>query len=398
MPKSKLTKSALDALQARTADYLVWDEECAGFGCKVTPAGRKVFIVQYRMGGRGSPVRKYTIGPHGKLTLQQAREQARVILGQVASGADPQQQKAEKRAQLGKDRVADLYALFATQHVEQNRSARETKRIFEHDILPKIGSRSVHEIKKPELIGIIREVDQRGARIMANRVLAAMRKFFNWLVSRAIIEKSPCEGIDASTREHARDRRLSDDELRRVIVAARTMGFPFGQIVQLLIHTGQRREEVAGMRHSELDIPARTWTIPASRSKNGKAHAVHLTDATLAIIADCPRIGIHVASLSPDKPFQGWSKAKAQLDRASGVTNWRLHDLRRTMVTFMARARVAQHVSDRILNHQSGVISGVAAVYQQHDYLEERKNALELWSDHLHALVNKKNIKVDISQ
>ncbi len=392
MPKSKITKTALDALQARAADYIVWDTEIANFGCKVTPAGRKVFIVQYRMGGRGSPVRKYTIGPYVKLTLQQAREQARVILLQVASGADPQQQKVEKKAQIGKDRVADLYALFAAQHVEQNRSARETKRIFEHDILPKIGIRSVHEIRKTDLIRIVQDVDQRGARIMANRVLAAMRKFFNWLVSRAIIEKSPCEGIAAFAREQARDRHLSDDELRRVLIAARTMGFPFGHIVQLLIHTGQRREEVAGMPHSELDIPGRTWTISALRTKNGKAHAVHLTDATLAIIADCPRIGAHVASLSADKPFQGWSKAKAQLDRTSGVANWRLHDLRRTMVTYMARSGVPQHISDRILNHQSGVISGISAVYQRHDFLNERKDALKLWSRHLNAIGTAKNI------
>lgn len=386
MPKNKLTKTAIDALQARAADYIVWDAECAGFGCKVTPAGRKVFIVQYRMGGRGSPVRKYTIGPHGKLTLKQAREQASLINLQVRSGSDPQQQKVEKRAQVGKDRVADLYALFAAQHVEQNRSARETKRIFEHDILPKIGSRSIHEIRKADLIRIIQDVDQRGARIMANRVLAAMRKFFNWLVSRAIIEKSPCEGITANAKEQARDRHLTDDELRRVIAAARTMGFPFGHIVQLLIHTGQRREEVAGMLHSELDIPGRTWTIPAARSKNGKAHAVHLTDAALAIIADCPRIGTHVASLSSEKPFQGWSKAKAQLDRASGVTHWRLHDLRRTMVTYMARDEVPPHVADKILNHKQGTISGVAAVYQQHDFAAEKRNALEKWSRYIDSL------------
>jgi hypothetical protein len=259
MPKAKLTKTAIDALEASATDYVVWDTEIANFGCKVTPAGRKVFIVQYRVGGgRGSPVRKYTIGPHGKHTLPQAREQARVILGQVASGSDPQQQKVEKRAQVGRDRVTDLYAMFAAQHVEQNRSARETKRIFEHDILPKIGSRSVHEIRKADLIRIIKDVDQRGARIMANRVLAAMRKFFNWIVSQAILTSSPCDGIAALAKERARDRHLTDDELRRVLMAARTMGFPFGQIVQLLIHTGQRREEVAGMLHS-VRIP----TIPA---------------------------------------------------------------------------------------------------------------------------------------
>lgn len=386
MAKFKFTKTALDNLAVRERDYVAWDTELPGFGCKVTPAGRKVFIVQYRMGGRGSPVRKLTLGPFGTITLQQAREQATRALGKRAEGIDPQAEKREMRQKIGQDRVRDLVATFLDKHAANNRSASETKRIFNRDVLPYIGTRSVHEIRKRDIIDILQKVEERGAATMANRVLAAVRKFFNWLVSRAVLETSPCNGIGAPSKENSRDRCLTDHELSRILKAAKATPFPYGQIVLLLAHTGQRREEVAGMRRGELNIVSATWQLPAARAKNGKPHDVHLTKAALAILASCTPVGELVLSLSPAKPFQGWSKSKSQLDTTAKVSNWRLHDFRRTMVTFMARAGVAQHVSDRILNHKSGVISGVAAVYQQHEFREERKEALEKWSAHLIAL------------
>jgi integrase len=171
-----------------------------------------------------------------------------------------------------------------------------------------------------------------------------------------------------------------------VIQAARQTPFPFGPIVLLLILTGQRREEVSGMRWSELDFDARTWTIPRERAKNGKTHTVHLTSQAIDIIKACPETGSHVVSLSPDKPFSGWSKSKHRLDEHCGVSSWTLHDLRRTMVTTMSKNGVPPYVADRILNHVTGAIGGVAAVYQQNQFLDERREALELWSKHVEAL------------
>lgn len=386
MTKFKFTKTTLDKLTAQERDYIAWDTELPGFGCKVTPAGRKVFIVQYRMGGRGSPVRKLTLGPFGTITLQQAREQATKALGKRAEGIDPQAEKRDMRQKIGQDRVRDLVATFLVKHAANNRSASETKRIFDRNVLPVIGSRSVHEVRKRDIIDILHKVEERGAATMANRVLAAVRKFFNWLVSRAILETSPCNGIGAPSKENSRDRCLTDDELSAILKAAQATPFPYGPIVLLLAHTGQRREEVAGLRRREINTAHAIWQLPATRAKNGKPHDVHLTKPTLDIIAGCTPVGELVLSLSAAKPFQGWSKSKSLLDKTANVHSWRLHDLRRTMVTYMARIGVAQHVSDRILNHKSGVISGVAAVYQQHEFHEERKQALEKWSAHLVAL------------
>jgi integrase len=166
------------------------------------------------------------------------------------------------------------------------------------------------------------------------------------------------------------------------------MDGPYGGIVALLALTGQRREEVAQLTWEEIDLASRTWTLPASRTKNGKPHIVHLSKQVITVLRT-PRLGKFVFSLSGTKPFQSFSAAKRELDKLSQVTGWRLHDLRRTCVSGMARLGVAPHVADKVLNHQAGTISGVAAVYQRHEFLAERKDALERWGAHVAGLLKR---------
>jgi integrase len=165
-----------------------------------------------------------------------------------------------------------------------------------------------------------------------------------------------------------------------VIVGAREIGGPYGGIVEILALTGQRCEEVAECPWDELDLDGQIWTLPKSRTKNGKAHIVHLSDQSVAVLF----------STYGTRPFQAFSEAKRELDKICGVKDWRLHDLRRTCVSGMARLGVPPHVADKILNHQGGTISGVAAVYQRHDFLSERKDALEQWGAHVGRIVNAK--------
>jgi integrase len=172
------------------------------------------------------------------------------------------------------------------------------------------------------------------------------------------------------------------------------MDGPYGGIVALLALTGQRREEVAQLTWDEVDLASRTWTLPASRTKNGKSHIVHLSKEAIAVLMRMPRLGRFVFSLSGMKSFQSFSAAKRELDKLSEVTGWRLHDLRRTCVSGMARLGVAPHVADKVLNHQTGTISGVAAVYQRHEFLAERKNALERWGTHVGRLLECQEIMV----
>ena len=160
---------------------------------------------------------------------------------------------------------------------------------------------------------------------------------------------------------------LTDLELAAIILGARKMPHPYRGIVEFLALTGQRREEVAQLKRNELDEKARTWIIPSSRTKNKKAHIVHLSEPAWRVVAKTPE-GDLVFGTSRGKRFQAFGKGKRALDKLSGITGWRLHDLRRTVVSGMARLGVPPHVADKILNHQASTISGVAAVYQRHEF------------------------------
>src|SRR5688572_4447590 len=275
MPRARLTKSAIDALPIPPSDLVYWDESLPGFGVKVTPVGRKVFIVLYRTSGAGSRLRKYTIGPYGRVTLHVARNEAQRVLAARTEGRDPATEKREARRRLVTDRVDDLVEGFIKQHASKRRSGAEIGRILKREIVGRWGSRSVHEIKRRDIIELVSEVVDRGAPVAANKTLKVAKTFFGWCVGKAILDRSPCEGVKPPTREVTRDRVLSDEELGRVIKAAREIGRAFGGIVELLALTAQRRDEVAQLSWDELDLDKRVWTMPGSRTKNGKPHIVH---------------------------------------------------------------------------------------------------------------------------
>ncbi len=382
MPTVKITKSAIDALPVPAKDTVYWDAGLPGFGVKVTPKGKKVFIVLYRTGGAGSRLRKYTVGPYGRITLAMARAQAQKIFAARLDGRDPAAEKANSRRRLVVDRVDGLVETFILERLSDLRSGPRVASRLRNDVIPRWGTKSIHEIKRHDIVDLVSEVAQRGPG--ANRNIAKVLKtFFRWCVGRAVIDFSPVEGLNLRPPDRVRDRALADKELAAIILTGRQMPAPFGAILEVLALTGQRREEVAQMAWSEIDEETRIWHIPSQRSKNAKAHLVHLSDPVWAVIKSRPQHSRFVFATSGGKNFQSFKYAKADLDRLSGVTGWRTHDLRRTVVTGMARLGVPPHVADKILNHQSGTISGVAVVYQKHEFLAERKDALERWGRHV---------------
>jgi integrase len=387
MPRIRLTKSAIDTLPTPKSDVVYWDASCPGFGVKVTPKGRKVFIILYRTGGAGSKLRKYTIGPYGRVTLHQARVAAQKVFAAKLDGRDPAAEKREAKRRVVADRVEDLLETFISQRLSQNRSGGEIARLLRREVGKPWAGRSVHEITKRDVVEVLSAIEQRGAPGTANKTLKSIKTFLRWCVGRAVLDRSPAEGVPLPAKEVARDRVLDDTELAQVILAARQIGGPYGCIVELLALTGQRRQEVAGLRREELDLAPRIWTVPKARTKNAKAHIVHLSKQALAVLKRADQREPLVFSPLGTKLFQNFTHAKRLLDQLSGVTGWRLHDLRRTCVSGMARLGVAPHVADKILNHQAGTISGVAAVYQRHDFLAERQAALDLWGAHVGQLV-----------
>jgi len=393
MPRIKMTKSNIDALPIGQSDIIYWDVGRPGFGVKVTPKGRKVFVVLYRTGGSGSRLRKYTIGPYGRVTLHQAQVAAQKVFSAKLEGRDPAGEKREAKRRIVADRVDDLLEAYIAQHVSQRRSGGEISRLLRREIGKAWGSRSIHEVTKRDVVEVITAIEQRGAPVAANKTLKTLKTFLRWCVGRAVLDRSPADGVPLPAKEISRDRILADNELARVIIAAGKIGSPYGGIVELLALTAQRREEVARASTDELDIEQRIWTLPKSRTKNGKPHIVHLSNEAVIVLNKSNRIRRFVFSFDGTRPFQDFSRAKRELDELSGVTGWRLHDLRRTCVSGMARLGIPPHVADKILNHQSGTISGVAAVYQRHDFLAERKDALERWSAHVAKIVAEEQLR-----
>jgi integrase len=297
----------------------------------------------------------------------------------------PAEEKKQSRRRLVVDRIDDLVERFVQEHVSRVGTSKRLTNLLRRDVIPYWGAKSIHEIKKRDVSDLVGLIAQRNAHA-SHRLLKTLKTFFKWCVGRAVIDFSPAEGLSSGYREASRDRVLTDQELAAIILGAREMPRPYGGIVEFLALTGQRREEVAQLKRDELDEKARTWTIPALRTKNKKGHIVHLSEAAWRMVAGIPE-GALVFGTSRGKRFQAFGKGKRALDKLCGVSGWRLHDLRRTIVSGMARLGVPPHVADKILNHQAGTISGVAAVYQRHDFLAERKEALDRWGAHVEQIV-----------
>src|SRR5262249_40064147 len=310
MPRIRLTKRAIDALPIPKSDAVYWDAGCPGFGVKVTPKGRKVFIVLYRTAGAGSKLRKYTIGPYGRVTLHQARVAAQKVFAARLDGRDLAAEKRAARRRIMADRVEDLLETFIALHLSQNRSGGEIARLLSREGGKTWGEKSIHEITKRDVVELVSAIEQRGAPVAANKALKSIKTFLRWCVGRAILDQSPAEGVPLPSKEVARDRVLDDNELAHVILAARKMGGPYGGIVELLALTGQRREEVSRLQWDELDLAQRVWTLPKSRTKNAKAHVVHLSEQSMAVLARADQPGPNVFSLLGTKPFQEFSRAK----------------------------------------------------------------------------------------
>lgn len=378
--RKALNAKAIDAFKPKVKRYEVHDLLCPGFSLRVFPTGRKVFTVKYRYGLKQ---RRLPIGVHPRITLAEARNKALEALRLVDEGIDP----AARRRTLGMT-VESICADFIQKYAKRNRSWKETERILQREFVAVHGQRDIREIKRHDIIEMMDGAIERGAAYQANRIHSNLRKLFNWCLERGIVEASPVLGTKPPTREQARDRVLDDDEIRTVLRACADEPYPYRQFVPLLLATAQRRGEVSKMRWSEIDIDAKVWVIPAELSKNGKPHVVPLNDHALRLLAEVPRFPDcdWVFTTTRRAPISGFSKALRHIHSQSKTSEWRFHDLRRTAASGMARAGIAPHVVEKVLNHISGTISGVAAVYNRYGYDAERRDALDMWGKFLDGL------------
>jgi integrase len=394
--REKITQRRLEASQRAKRTAYLWDTELKGFGLYASASGDVSWLVQKWIGGRKGKATRFAFDHYPRLKLDDARTQAAVILGEMATGVDPVARRRKERQahaeRLNGDTLKEAYDRYLKRNQKPGRHWIEVDRMFRADVLPVLGERTlVASITKQDVRTLIDRKQDAGSHGVARYLFAALRPFFKWCVERDLIAQSPMDALQAPAPVKSRDRLLTRDEIKAFWKASESLSDgPWMGYLRVCLLTGQRRDEVASMEWTELDQTAGIWTIPGARTKNGKAHIVHLSPQCLAELAKVDKIQSckYVFSTTGKTPLKSFSDAKDKMDAIMQTeTPWRLHDLRRTLVSVLAELGIPTDVADRVLNHVSGSKAGVKGVYQRYEFLAERKRALETWGQFVENLV-----------
>jgi integrase len=413
----KLSVAAIEKLKPHSSKRReVPDAGKPGLFLVIHKTGRKSWAVRYRINRQ---TRKLTLP--GFPSLPTARALAQAALDEVAEGRDPALQK--KAANSSSNVIEHVFAEFMARHVKKRNGAairessrRETGRLLGlkpatpdlatweprkpwSGVLAKWHGRNVLTITKRDVLALVDSFVSNGAPVGANRTLAAVKTAFGWCVRRDILATSPADRVDAPSPERSAERAMSDSELVAIWRAAEAMGYPYGRTVQLLMVTGQRRDEVREAPRREFDLANAVWKLPPERTKNGRAHHVPLSATALAILKGLPAVQGEAGllfSLNGEVPFSNLARLKTKLDvaalaelrkldPAAKLKPWRLHDLRHTLKTWMQSARVPKDVRNAVQNHFDGDMD---ELYGHYTFEKEKREALDAWARHIEALLS----------
>lgn len=374
----KFTQAAIDraTIPADKSESIQFDDTMPGFGLRIREGGSRTFIAQYKI---GSKHRRVTIGNAAKVTLDKARTEAKKIFGKVASGLDPANEKTVARAVASHTLEATVSSYLAAKAGElKPRTLTETKRHLEIVFKPLHGL-ALAGITRAHVASEVRKIATASGPVAANRARATLSAMFHWAIGEGVAENNPVVGTNKQAENGPRDRALTDAEAAAVWNAASANDY--GRIVQLLLLTACRRNEIGGLRWSEIDLAERTITLPAERTKNGFPHVAPLSDMAMAVLKDIPRrAGRDCLFGSGQDGYSGWSKSKKQMDKAAKIAAWTLHDLRRTVRTGLGALGVEPHIAEAVLNH---LPPKLLRTYDRNKYLKEKRAALDTWANHL---------------
>jgi integrase len=394
-----LTEKRLLSLKPAAAGtrYGVADGLVPGLAVRVTETGHKSFVLVARYPGSSNPTRR-ALGEYGAITLAGARQKARQWLELLQSGKDPKNVEEAARREEQRRQAATFAGVaeaYIVDHVLKGRRGEEVAAAIRREFVGRWGARPISDITRSDVIAMVKEIKTR-APYQARNLLGSLKTMFDWAIEQDVygLEASPCDRIKPTRligEKLARKRVLNDAELRAVWHAAGQIGFPFGAAFRMMILTGQRRGEVGGMRWSELDLDKAIWTIPAERMKSDAPHVVPLVVETVALLRAVPRFAGEYVFTARDgrRPVRGFQKAKEKLDRlmsesGAEVRDWRLHDLRRTARTHFSAIPSTDLVRELAISHTK---PGLHKVYDQHAYLDERRDLLQRWAKRLMAIV-----------
>lgn len=382
-----LTESAVAKLKANPAKRLeIHDQLVSGLRLRISPSGKKSWSLMYKVageaidGGRGAN-RRITIGQYPLIDLKAARDKAIKAKELADKGIDPIDQRKQEVLGLNQRRFDQVIDRYIELHAKPNtKNWKETERLLKRVAVPVWGKIDISEIDRSSVHAFIDKISEQRGVSFARELRKHLSIMFNWAVDRGLCSFSPMAGMKrVDLKYKSRERVLSLDELKSIWIAADEIGYPFGSIIQLLILSGQRRSEIAGLRREWIE--KELIEIPASKYKTNKSHVLPITQSMRDIIDQAPiwNGGDYIFSTTNGQSSSsGFSKAKKKIDKLSGVKDWTFHDIRRSVATHMAKEGVMQEHIERILGH---TIVGVAGTYNRYSYLDEKVVALELWNE-----------------
>lgn len=353
----------------QSGQKLYGDDTLPGFGVRVSFGGSKTFVLTV-----GTERQRITIGRYPIVTLAQARDKARTILAERQLGIVP--------------KPSPLFGIIREEYLAQRDDrVRAATRQADKYLFKPFAALSQRKIADIDASEIERTLDAMEAPTTRRHAFIRLQGFFRYAVRRGYLERSPMARLDCLPQPDARERVLSDAELRQVIETARLYGYPYGTIVELCAVLGQRRQQIAALHVDHVDLKAGTITWPPELMKTGRRHTIPFGATTSAILSDIVpnEDGLYFASRA-NGPFVGWSYHKARFDAACNVSNFRLHDLRRTLATGWQELGIEIATTEKFLSH-SAITGGLVGIYQRSSYLEKMRVAVQTWERHLHALL-----------
>jgi integrase len=384
--RANLTHTIVAALKAPSAGQIdCWDSKIPGFGIRSSVGGSKTWIVRYRQNGKKQ---RYTLGRWPSMGVADARQEARRYLGEVAGGNDPARTRAEAKAQPTFAELAELYLKHHANVKKRPRSVAADVYMLNADLLPAWKDRKLATIGRRDVIALLDETVARGAPIHANRLRALTSTIFNFAIGRDLTEYNPAYKVPRPALERTRERRLSDDEVRRLWVALEAEPLKIQVAYKLAVLTAARRSEILGLAWSELDLDDRWWVLAANRSKNGEEHRIPLGPTAIALLRS-----LEATRKSPfvfaggriGRPVANPQKWILRIRERAKLDDFRFHDLRRTAASGMTAIGIQRLTVSKILNHSEG---GVTKVYDRHSYDKEKRAALLKWDRRIGGLIS----------
>jgi integrase len=390
---------AISALKPPHKRIELFDERTKGLGLRITPSGTKTFFYRYRVNGK---IRRFTIGQFDGVSLKQARDEISRLRVKVLDGNDPQAERQKKKNTQDMQTFSDLADEFKEKYMPTLRAntQKEYKRIIDKELNPVLGKFPINKVTKNEIIELLdKKAYKDKSPTMANRMRARLSRIFTFGMERGLAEVNPVQHTSTYKQgESKRDRYYTEGEIRTLWEFFEDWGEPTQSVLEMLLICGQRKTETMKMRWTDIQVDV--WTIPASLAKNKQPHDVPLSKMALEILEKMKKLNgdsdyVFASPQNKKAPLDSLSRVRQTIQNNTEVSDFRPHDLRRTVATYMAKLGIERTVLGKILNHKGLAGDGqVTAIYDRHSYMGEKREALNRWSTNLRKILDEENDKI----